>query len=290
MPPERKEGQIRYPRANPDPRKEFVVTDAGRLDGGQAFVAAKYPPAKRTGTFFVHGFNSNFAEALYKDVQLRHDLEPPGLGVLFSWSSQAKALSYAADRESALFAHDAMAEALMQMGRTNLGTFNLIAHSMGAFVTMETLRTPALNGDRDALRKIQAVVLISADLEIDLFRRQAPPMLAAGISIFLLVSDNDEAPRISAMLRGEQDRVGSVRDARELGGLDVSIIDLSAIKPDDFLGHMKVASSPELINYIQQLRASGTSIFDDEQKTGLFGQGARVLQGATGIILRPLDG
>lgn len=293
IPPDRAPGTIRYPRGTPDPRRDFVVTEAERLDGPDGFVRAvdaearTHSPRAQTGVVFVHGFNTNFAEALMKDVQLRHDLQSPGVGVMFTWPSEAKLMAYVADRENALFSRDALAETLGLMRRTSLRGYNLVAHSMGTFLAMETLRMLALTGERAALSRIDAVILISADLEIDLFRRQAPPVLAAGVPIYLLVSDDDRALRLSAFIRGEKRRVGSVRSAAELGGLDVSVLDLSAIGSDDAARHLKVGSSPEVIALVQRIRNSGVSIFDDGQKTGLLDGGAAILQGTTGAILQP---
>jgi esterase/lipase superfamily enzyme len=233
----------------------------------------------------VHGFNTNFAESLFKNVQLKHDLVAPGVNVLFSWPSAAKLLAYVADRESALFSREALAETLRLMPRTNLNGYNLVAHSMGTFLTMETLRTLALAGDRATLDEINAVILISADLEVDVFRRQAPPVLAAGVPIYLLVTDDDKALRLSAALRGERKRVGSVRTTEELGGLEVAIIDLSAIESKGDAQHLKIGTSPEVIEFIRRIRANGVEIFDDQQKAGLFDKGAVLIQGATGVVL-----
>lgn len=294
VPPDRKLGTVRYPGTKPDPRRDFVVTDAHSLKGQGGFVsavnaeAAKLPRGNRSGMVYVHGFNTNFAEGLIKTVQLRHDLEVPGVAVLFAWPSVAKLLGYVADRENALFSREALADTLSLMARTNLEGYNLVAHSMGTFLAMETLRTLALAGDHTTLNKINAVILISADLEVDVFRRQAPPVLAAGVPIYLLVSADDKALRLSATIRGEGNRVGSVRTKAELGNLDVTIIDLSEIESDDMAGHLKVGSSPELIAFVQQIRRKGVAIFDDDQKVGILDQGGVLIQGATGLAVHPL--
>jgi esterase/lipase superfamily enzyme len=206
---------------------------------------------------------------------------------MFTWPSEARLLAYPADRENVLFSREALAETLGLMRRTSLQRYNLVAHSMGAFLVMETLRTLALAGDRATLGRIGSVILISADIEIDVFRRQAPPVLAAGLPIYLVVSDNDRALLASAKLRGESSRVGSVRTREELGGIDVAVIDLSAIESPDALGHFKAAASPDVIALIQKLRGSGVAMFDDGQKVGLFNRGAAIIQGATGAILQP---
>jgi esterase/lipase superfamily enzyme len=294
VPPDRKPGTITYPKGEPDPSTDFVVTKSQHLGGPRSFVnevnaaAAELPRSSRVGIVFVHGFNTNFAESLFKEVQLNHDLETPGVDVLFSWPSEAKLLAYVADRENALFSREALADTLRLMARTNLESYNLVAHSMGTFLAMETLRSLALAGEHSTLNKIKSVILISADLEVDVFRRQAPPILAAGIPILLLVSDDDKALKLSAVVRGERKRVGQVRTKEELGGIDVAIIDLSGIKSSGGADHLKIGTSPELIAFIQRIRKSGVAIFDDGQKVGILDQGAALIQNATGVILSPL--
>lgn len=292
VPPDRPAGTIRFPRGKPDPRRDFVVTHAERLAGPRDFVqqvnaAAANSANARFGAMFIHGFNNNFAEGLMRHVQLRHDLAAPGVGVLFSWPSAARLVAYAVDREHALFSRDSLVETFQLMRRTRLAGYNLIAHSMGAFLAMEGLRSLALMGDRATLGKIGAVVLISADLEVDLFRRQAEPVLAAGVPIYLVVSSKDRALRWSATLRGESRRVGNVYNREELGGLDVSIIDLSAVNPGEITGHLKVGSSPELISLVRAMRRRQGTIFG--QESGVLTTGATVLQGAAGLVLAPLS-
>lgn len=292
IPPDRELGKIRYPKGTPNPQTDFVVTDVHHLDGPAAFIdavneaaLAAQPRGPRTGAFFVHGFNTNFAEALIKNAQLKNDIGGPGVDVMFSWPSEAKLLAYVADRENALFTREPLAETLALMSRTNLTGYNLVAHSMGTFATMETLRSLALAGDRKTLNKIKAVILISADIEVDVFRRQAPPVLAAGVPIYLLVANDDKALRLSAVIRGERKRVGSVRTKEDLGGLDVPIIDLSAIDSKGDAGHLKVGTSPELIAFIRKIRENGITIFEDDQKVGVFDKGAVLLQSTTGIVV-----
>ncbi|MBN2629913.1 MAG: alpha/beta hydrolase [Rhodobacteraceae bacterium] len=294
IPPDRQAGTVRYPKSTPDPQRDFVVSESRRLDSQRAFVsainteAAKLPRKDRTGVLFVHGFNTNFAEGLLKTVQLGYDLKVPGVPVLFTWPSVASLVGYVADRENALFSRQPLAETLAAMSRTNLDGYNLVAHSMGTFLTMETLLALAQKGDRATLNKINAVILISADIEIDVFRRQAPAVLAAGVPIYLLVSSDDKALKLSAVIRGESQRVGSVRSNAELGGLDVAVVDLSQIKSDDMAGHLKVGTSPELIAFVRQVRDSGIGIFDDQQKVGLLEQGGVLVQSATGVIVSPI--
>jgi len=294
VPPDRKPGTIRYPKGRPDPARDFLVTGAAALPDGEAFRrlidsrSAGLAPGRRKGFVFVHGYNTNFAEALIKDAQLRYDLETPGLGVLYTWPSRAHLTAYLTDRESALFARENLAETLRLLSRTRLEGITVFAHSMGTFVTMESLLAMAQRGEQAALDRIEAVVLVSADLDIDVFRRQAGPVLAAGVPIHLVVSDDDKALAVSGFLRGDRKRLGRVRSPAELGGLDVSIVDVSDVREAGENSHLKIGTSPELIALFDNIEEAGVGIFEDRQKTGPLDQSVMVLQGATGLILRPL--
>jgi esterase/lipase superfamily enzyme len=125
---------------------------------------------------------------------------------------------------------------------------------------METLRGMAREGN-PALAKLNAVVLISPDIDIDVFRRQARPVIARGIPIFAIVSTRDRALLVSAFIRGETRRVGSIASPEELGDVAVTVIDVSNVDSADSLGHFAVATSPALISLFRACarRASTSS-------------------------------
>ena len=192
VPPDRKLGTVTFPRrAPPEPRTDFLVVAAQRLPDERAFIAgidamlAAEPPPRRSATIFIHGYNTNFAEGLYRHAQLQHDLEPPGVSIHFAWPSAASPRGYLYDRESALFSRDALATTIDALARSNAAEFNLAGHSMGAFLLMDTLRTMALVGHDEVFRKLNTVLLISPDIEIDVFRKQAEPVLARGVRIYV---------------------------------------------------------------------------------------------------------
>ncbi|SEM44511.1 Esterase/lipase superfamily enzyme [Gemmobacter aquatilis] len=294
IPPDRAPGEVKFPKDTPDPSTDFLVTSHKALAGEKAFIqavnaASRQDPAHTgLGTVFVHGYNTNFAEGLYREVQLSYDLRTPGMDVLFSWPSEAKLTAYLTDRESALFSRDAMADTIAAMSKSNLKGFNVVGHSMGTFLVMEALRTMALSHQTAALSKVNAVLLISADIEIDVFLKQAPPVLAAGIPIYLIVSSDDKALAFSARLRGQKDRLGSIRSVDELGGLDVTVVDLSAVESEDMAGHLKVGTSPELIQMIQALRAQGLSILNNGEQPGLIGASVGLIRIGTDELIGPL--
>ena len=80
VPPDRKLGTVTFPSVSrPNPRTDFLVVAAQRLPDERAFIAginamlAAEPTARRSATIFIHGYNTNFAEGLYRQAQLQHD-------------------------------------------------------------------------------------------------------------------------------------------------------------------------------------------------------------------------
>ena len=95
------------------------------------------------------------------------------------YADLAQGLDYVADRESALYSRDALEMTIATLGRSNVTRMDLIAHSMGGFLLMDTLRLMARTDNDAVFRKLNAVVLISPDIEIDVFRKEAEPVSRA---------------------------------------------------------------------------------------------------------------
>lgn len=293
VPPDREPGTVKFPKRAPgNPATEFLVVGEEAVPDERSFIQTVNRRAAEVGTdegfLFVHGYNTNFAEGLYRQAQMQHDLQRHGATVHFSWPSAASTLRYEHDRESALFARDELEATITAMTKSRLRGVNLVAHSMGTFVMMDTLRTMARDGDPSVFRKINSVMLISADLDIDVFRKQAPAVLAKGVPIYLIVSEGDRALKVSAFIRGDEKRLGAVRSNAELGGLDVAIVDLSAIESSDSMGHLKSATTPAVIEFINGLRASGVNIFSQGTQPGLIESSVALVQSGTNIIVAPV--
>ena len=66
----------------------------------------------------------------------------------FAWPSAASTLAYVADRESALYSRDALETTIDTLGRSNVTRMDLVGHSMGGFLLMDTLRLMARTENR----------------------------------------------------------------------------------------------------------------------------------------------
>jgi esterase/lipase superfamily enzyme len=93
-------------------------------------------------------------------------------------------------------------------------------------------------------------MLASPDIDIDLFRTQLAQLPRPVIErIFLLVSEDDAALRISRRIAGGVPRVGAANTA-ELEDLGVTVIDLTEIEDSSSGSHSKFAGSPEVVKLI----------------------------------------
>ena len=162
-----------------DIEEDFVVTQADQFRDATAFRAglraavAAQPAEAREVMVFVHGFNNTFADGLYRTAQIRHDFEIPGVAVHYSWPSLSLPFGYAYDRDSALFARDGLEQVLREIARTGSHNMVLVAHSVGSELLMESLRQLRIAGAHDIIDRISGVVLMSPDIDVQVFRSQA---------------------------------------------------------------------------------------------------------------------
>ncbi len=298
VPPQRTPGTVSFGRGNaPDPNTDFLTVSAEQIADERSFLTilnarlAKRPREAQEVVVFVHGFNTNFAEGLYRHAQMAHDFRSPGVALSYSWPSAGSVLAYPSDRESALFARDGLEQTLNTASRSIARDIVLVGHSMGAMVVMETVRQMAIRGSDRELDKLQAVVLIAPDLDIDVFRMQIVQLAPRSLPIYIAVSGRDRALRLSGLLRGQTDRLGSIREVERVSELPgVIVIDVTNVRGEnDPNNHFVVATSPAMIALISGLDRLGTTVLRDEERQGnVFEAAVGVVAGASQVVLRPL--
>jgi esterase/lipase superfamily enzyme len=223
IPPDsaRKVGEIQWPESLPgNPSRDFVTVSANYL-GKQEFVSALSATAKQTGRskvlVFVHGFNNRFDDAVYRFAQIAHDAKAPGIPVLFTWPSRGelKLRAYTYDRESANYSRDAFEQLLAMLATNpNVNEINIVAHSMGNWVTLEALRAMSIRTGKIG-GKIKNVMLVAPDVDVDVFRTQIQRMGTARPRFALFVSQDDKALELSQSLWGGVPRLGEINAAQE---------------------------------------------------------------------------
>ncbi|WP_265518897.1 alpha/beta hydrolase [Nitratireductor luteus] len=259
-------GRIEYSPTNKvaDPARYFAARRIGLYRSEAGFAEdLREDLAEGSGRalVFVHGYNTGFDEAIYRMTQIVHDSGFTGTPVLFTWASAARTIDYIYDSNSAAAARDALEETLLTVARSGATRIDIIAHSMGSWVTMETLRQLAIAGNKDLNGKLGDVVLASPDIDADLFKLQMRRYGAPVGGFYALTSRDDRALSLSQLIAGNQPRVGATIDAEELSLIGVTVIDVTGVASTDRLNHTKFAENPLLI------RLLGDTLVADAQPT-----------------------
>jgi esterase/lipase superfamily enzyme len=98
IPPNHKSGKIEWPTGIPDPETNFVTVRQALLTP-QQFESKVAARANRKAGVFVHGYNVNFQEAVYRLAQMAVDADVDGVPILFAWPSDGKLVGYVADKD-----------------------------------------------------------------------------------------------------------------------------------------------------------------------------------------------
>lgn len=293
IPPEHHSGEVEWARGTPDPQKHFLTTSIQHFSSSDTFKSnlskalKARPKGRREVVVFIHGFNNNFAEGLYRFAQLSNDMALSNPTVHYSWPSVASPLGYGYDRDSLLFARDGLEELLENINSAGAEQILLVGHSMGALLTMETLRQMAIADQRNFSRKISGVILISPDIDVDVFRRQVAKIGPLPQPFVIFTSKKDRALRLAARLSGKHGRLGNVQDVNGLAKLHITLIDITKFS-NDITGHFTAATSPALLLILKRMRGIDAAFRNDRAgKTGLIPGTIISVQRATQIILSP---
>ena len=263
VPPTHKDGEIEWPRTPPgDPNTDFVARDEKYLDGDKAFLRAVNaqlelrPAGKRRVFLFIHGFNTMFAEGLYREVQIVHDAKAPGVPVLFTWASRGKPTAYIYDTNSATAARDELEHTLRLLLASKAEEVNVLAHSMGNWVTVEAFRQIKISGNLDHVSKLGYVFLAAPDIDIDVFKSEMRRIGKPKKPFYIVLSKDDKALWLSRTIGGGVTRVGDNPDTAELAALGATVIDLTDVKGNDSTNHDKfnqlAAVAPQLRSVLAQ--------------------------------------
>ncbi|MCU4181528.1 alpha/beta hydrolase [Bosea sp. BH3] len=248
VPEKHAEGEIEWASTAPgNPKTDFVVRQAGYLDSEKAFVSAlnaqlaAKPKGKRNIFLFIHGYNTMFAEGLYRFAQLVHDSRAEGVPVLFTWASRGQVTQYVYDTNSATAARDDLERTIRLLLASNADQVNILAHSMGNWVTVEALRQIRISGIVPQASKVGHVVLAAPDIDIDVFKSQMRRFGKPKRPFVIVLSKDDKALGASNFIAGGRGRLGADSDPEELAALGAIVLDMTEVKGLDSSNHGKFA-------------------------------------------------
>ncbi|AJE47089.1 alpha/beta hydrolase [Celeribacter indicus] len=271
IPPQHQPGVIEWPAEGrvPDPATAFVTLRRTDLDRAALLRAASNTAAG----VYVHGFNTSFQEALYRTAQMSADVEIEGVPILFSWPSEAHVAAYLTDRDAADYSRDALADLLAQLAapRRPDDPLLVLAHSMGARLTMEAMRQLRLTGQDAVLNRLE-VVLAAPDIDLDLFREQMTVIGSTRHPVSVLVSSDDRTLEVSSRLSSRRTRLGlvDVHDPRvqeAARAMGVRVIDITSLPSSDiphrrYLGLISSGEIAQVETALGGIREAGAFVFD----------------------------
>jgi esterase/lipase superfamily enzyme len=269
VPPNHSAGNVELPAsaAPSDPAVSFSTVQQEVLDRPtfEKLIASRNGPrTARQTCVFVHGFNTNFQEALFRLAQMAADLDVDGTPVLFAWPSEARLTGYVADKDAVTASRDQLAEVLTMLARDSTTEVTVIAHSMGAWLTVEALRQLRL-AHKDAVISRLRVVLAAPDIDVDVFRTQMAVIGPLSPPLTVLVSRDDIALSVSSFLAHERPRLGMVnvddpRVQEAAVKARLEIVDVSSVNAPDRLHHDRFASLAALYPRLAAADASGAGL------------------------------
>ncbi len=296
VPPSHTPGELEYGYGNPDPQKEFVIADrhefgsVAEFDSRVRDALRNLAPENRDVTIFIHGYNSTQAETAFRAAQLAHDLKQPGLKFIYSWPSQGKALGYVYDNDSMLFARDGLEQLIRNLNTIGARHVNLVAHSLGSTLLMETLRQLDIQQPGSAAQLVSGVILVSPDLDIEVFHAQMDRLKKVPNPFVIFVSKKDKMLNISSMLRGKgRVRLGNIDNVDKIGDLPVEIVDTTAFSDDAASSHFVAATSPALIALLSRPGAINRTFYSEDVSLESFVRG-QIISGqgsAVHVVLEP---
>lgn len=269
VPPSHQPGRLEWPSgANPDPKEDFAALAVDIVSQEESWDWFKNQDTQGRLLIFVHGYNVDFADAVFRLAQITEDLSVDTAPILFSWPSKGELLGYYYDRESANFSRDAFEAVIAEaVASENVLEITILAHSMGSWITMETLRQMNIrNGELSP--KIRDVILAAPDLDIDVFNQQFSSLSEQRPHFTFLVSADDRALGLSKLLARGVQRLGAIDPSQEPyrsqieATPGITVVDLSNLKGGGSTRHTKFAETGETLKLARETLA------DNEARTG----------------------
>lgn len=223
-----------------------------------------HPIENRSAIVFVHGYNVQFKNALFKAAQIAENLDVRGPMFVYSWPSKGKIKRYLSDgytsRQSAKFLDEFINRILETEG---LDRVHIISHSMGnrLLVDMFTKARTRLRKRRECSRDhgISQLIMAAPDVDEDIFDDALDDFaeFSSGITVYACKHDK---PLMISNGKACYKRAGQIIDGKPVfEDSRVDVIDVSAVCNSRIFGlnHSLFAENQVLFDDMKMLIASG---------------------------------
>jgi esterase/lipase superfamily enzyme len=127
---------------------------------------------------------------------------------------------------------------------------------MGSHLVMEALRQIEITTPGWSQANLNGVILMSPDLDVDVFRTQMNRIEQVPQPFIVFVSRKDSILNLSRRLRGTHSRarLGSIGSIDQVSDLPIHVIDTTAFSDTAGSQHFVTATSPALIALLNSAR------------------------------------
>jgi esterase/lipase superfamily enzyme len=292
-PPDRPRGNIAWAEKTIDPNTQFLVTDQVQYPSAEAFqtemrsALRQIPASEREALIYIHGFNNTFDEGLLRIAQLSNDFGIRGLALHYSWPSAGSPYGYEYDKDSISYARDGLEDLINRAHAAGARRIILVAHSMGAQLAVETLRQMEIARPNSAADTVNGVILISPDIDAEVFRSELTRIKRLPDPFVLFVSRRDRVLQVSGLLTGQRERLGNLPDYSSFGDLKLTVLDVTEFSSG--LGHFTAGDSPALMQILANIGSIDAAFRNDRSaRTGFLPGVVMTVRSATEIILSPI--
>ncbi|MCX7304018.1 MAG: alpha/beta fold hydrolase [Hyphomicrobiales bacterium] len=290
IPKNHRPGDVEAASGRPDPARNFAARSYRQISDRQQFVRQldaallARAPEDREIFIFVHGYNNNFANSVFRAAQIAHDYNVRAVTLHYAWPSAGSLPLYVYDRDSTVVGRGGLAETIEIAAQTKARRIILVGHSMGAYVVMEGLRELAQTGRGRYLKRLSGVVLAAPDIDVDAFQSQVRDIGELPRPFIIVVSRRDRALDFSRRITGGHPRVGSGSDIALLQEKNITVLDASDL---DGGNHSVFANSPTLISLVSDNGLMRHLIQSEEATVTdtLLADGGSAIEGAAALII-----
>ncbi len=214
----------------------------------------------KTAVLYIHGYNNDFTEAVFRTAQLVYDLSQFDydlVPLMFSWPSNPgiPGFDYVTADKRTDVSSEALADYLREIAQsTDIGTVHIVAHSMGSRVLVSALDRLGTTKELTRQKKdgtsvpvFKHIVFAAADITPGLFEKHIEPAIRSQHTVTSYVSSNDKVLWASRVVN-RKPRIGF--GFKHLPKC-VDTIDVSAAGKG--LAHSTWANSPRIIDDLRNM-------------------------------------
>lgn len=234
-----------------DKNKHFMIDSGETLTESEFKNSLAEKSEKKSIMLFVHGYNVNFKDAVFKSAQIKYDLAYAWPILLFSWPSNNSIKSYPSDKENALYSSKCLANLLNLVASLDIEEVIVVAHSMGTFCLAEALSNVSNNVS------FQRLALAAADIEKEAFISHYADNINNIFDHTTLYMSSTDTALLASDLVNESNRVGDTREdvlvAKGMDSVDMSNLDKGVFS----LGHSYISENNRALDDLYYFLVKG---------------------------------